>query len=127
MSSVPPPDNHPIQDSNQPASGQPTYASQPPPHYAAGRPPTPYAVSQPGNGLAVAGFVLSIVAAVFFWVIFFNAICWILGLVFSSIGLSRANKQGLPHRGLAIAGLSISLGGFLLLILGFALILTATS
>lgn len=113
---------------HQPAPIQPAYAPLPD-SYAAGQPPPPppYAAVQPGNGLAIAGFVLSIVAAVFFWVPFFNAICWILGLVFSSIGLSRANKQGLPHRGLAIAGLSISLGGFVLLVLGFTLILIAAS
>ncbi|MCE2532066.1 MAG: DUF4190 domain-containing protein [Acidimicrobiia bacterium] len=64
-----------------------------------------------GNGMAVAGFVLSLVM----WIPipFLNLVLWILAVTFSSIGLRRANKQGLPHRGLAIAGLCISTVGVL--------------
>ena len=68
-----------------------------------------------GNGIAIAGFVLSIVSLI--PIPIFNIICWILAVVFSSIGLSRANKQGRPHRGLAIAGLSISLAALVLIVL----------
>ena len=62
-----------------------------------------------GNGMAVAGFVLSLVM----WIPipFLNIILWVLAVTFSSIGLSRAKKRGLPHRGLAIAGLCISTAG----------------
>lgn len=62
-----------------------------------------------GNGMAVAGFVLSLVM----WIPipFLNIVLWILAVTFSSIGLRRANRQGLPHRGLAIAGLCISTAG----------------
>lgn len=65
--------------------------------------------SEPGNGLAVAGFVCSLVSLVLFWVPGFNFILLVLGIVFSAIGLSRANKRNAPHRSLAIAGLVIAL------------------
>ena len=71
-----------------------------------------------GNGLAVAGFVLSLVALI--PIPFWGIIPWILAVTFSSIGLSRANNHGLPHRGLAIAGLCISLGALLVVILAIA-------
>lgn len=62
-----------------------------------------------GNRLAVAGFVFSLVSNAIFWLPGVNFITWVLGIVFSSIGLNRANRQSLPHRGLAIAGLVIAL------------------
>ena len=69
----------------------------------------------PGNGMAVAGFVLSLVM----WIPipFLNVVLWVLAVTFSSIGLSRANNRGLPHRGLAIAGLCISTAGIVFAIL----------
>ena len=70
----------------------------------------------PGNGMAIAGFVLSLCAVALFWVPFPNFIAWILGVTFSAIGLKRANR-GAPHRGLAIAGLVISLGAAVLIVL----------
>ena len=80
----------------------------------------------PGNGLAVAGFVCSLVSLVMFWVPGFNFIVWILGIVFSGIGLSRSNKQGAPHRGLAIAGLTIALiPGTLLVFVIFLVVIAA--
>lgn len=51
------------------------------------------------NGFAIAGFVLSFIFAV-------------LGIVFSSIGLSKANKMNGKGKGLAVAGLVISLVSF---------------
>ena len=50
-------------------------------------------VEQPSNGIGTAGFVLALV----------TALTWILGVVFSAIGLGR------KPRGLAVAGLIISL------------------
>ena len=74
------------------------------------------------NGLAVAGFILALCAVVFYWVFFLSLfflsfIMWVLGIVFSGIGYSRAKAPGSPGRGLAIAGLSIALGGMILSIL----------
>lgn len=55
------------------------------------------------SGMAIAGFVLS----------FF---CALLGLIFSCIGLSEVKKSGgtVTGEGLAIAGIIISILGFLL-------------
>ena len=63
----------------------------------------------PGNGMAVAGFVLSLMSLVLSLAPVLNIIPWILAVTFSWLGVSRANDQGRPHRGLAIAGLSVSL------------------
>lgn len=88
--------------------------------------PTPGGHSEPGghpapnmdkNGLATAGFVLAVCAAAFSWLIVINFILWVLGLVFSAIGYSRAKAPGSTGRGLAIAGLAITLGGLVLIIL----------
>jgi hypothetical protein len=76
---------------SQPYGSQP-YGSQPygyPGYDPYGQPP------RRGNGMAIAGFVLS----------FFVGL---LGLIFSSIGLRRSREPGRSGRGLAIAGLVIS-------------------
>lgn len=54
------------------------------------------------NGVGVAGFVLSIIGIVFFWVPILNLILPFLGLLLSFIGVFR------KPRGLSIAGLVIS-------------------
>lgn len=68
-----------------------------------------------GNPLAIAGFVCSLVM----WIpIPYTApIFWLMALTFSSIGLSRARRRGASHKGLAIAGLCISLIGVVFVIL----------
>ena len=55
------------------------------------------------NGLGTAGFIMALLAGILFWVPVLNWILWILGLVFSFIGVFK------KPRGLAIAGLIISL------------------
>ena len=72
------------------------------------------------NGIATAGFVLAVLAVVLFWALGVNLILWVLGLVFSAIGYSRAKAPGSSGRGLAIAGLAITLGGLVLIILFIA-------
>ncbi|MDM1397206.1 hypothetical protein HX049_08465 [Myroides odoratimimus] len=71
------------------------------------------------NNLGLAGFILAIVAILLFWLPFINGICWLLGLIFSAIGVFRKPK------GLAIAGLVISLIGVVLFILTLTLFATA--
>lgn len=68
-----------------------------------------------GNPLAIAGFVCSLVM----WIpIPYTApLFWLMALTFSSIGLSRARRRGAPQKGLAIAGLCISLIGVVFVIL----------
>lgn len=65
----------------------------------------PYAPGQqrPSNGIGTAGFVLAIVSVFIGWVPLLGWLIWILGAVFSFIGLFR------QPRGLAIAGVIISL------------------
>lgn len=82
----------------------------------------------PTNGMALTGFILSLVSWCLVWIPylnFFSAVTWILAIIFSAVGLSKTKQN--PHtmkgRGLAIAGLIISLAGivvFLLLLLFFA-------
>ena len=83
-----------------------------------------YVVQAEKNGLAVAGFVLSLVSLVLAWTILVAGICWILAVVFSAVGLHAANTKGKPHRGLAIAGLAISIAPLAIII---ALLATAAT
>ena len=68
----------------------------PPPGYQGYPSQSPYPQQRKTNGMAIAGFVLS----------FF---CGILGLIFSAVGLSQIGKTGEGGKGLAIAGLVISI------------------
>jgi len=61
------------------------------------------------NGLGTTGFVLAIVGVFFGWIPFFGWIIWVLGLIFSAVGLKNKPK------GLAIAGLVVSLVSFIIL------------
>lgn len=70
-------------------------------------------VEKKGNGIGVAGFVLALLGLIFCWVPILDWILWLLGLIFSIIGMFR------PKKGLAIAGLVISL---LFVILFFAVV-----
>lgn len=65
------------------------------------------------NGLGTAGFVLAILALVFCWVPVLDFILWLLGAIFSVIGLFKS------PRGLAIAGTVISFFAIIVLILCF--------
>jgi len=90
---------HPQQPGGYPPQGQyqqqPQGYGQPQPygHPGYGAPPQPAGIP----GLVIAGFILAIIPCT-----------WWLGLIFSAIGLSQANKRG-AGKGLAIAGLVISL------------------
>lgn len=66
-----------------------------------GMPPQP----QKTNGMAIAGFVCAF-------------LCSILGLIFSAIALSQIGKTGEGGKGLATAGLVISI---ISMLVGFAL------
>ena len=57
---------------------------------------------KPKNTMGTAGFVLALCGLVLCWVPILNWILWILGAVFSVIGIFRTPK------GLAIAGTAIS-------------------
>ncbi len=64
-----------------------------------------------GNGMGTAGFVLALIGFIFSWVPGFGWIAWLLGLILSAIGVTRAPK------GLAIAGLVISCINLIILVL----------
>lgn len=65
------------------------------------------------NGLGTAGFILALVAFFLSWIPVINWILWILGTIFSLIGLTRRPK------GLAIAGTIISfIAVIIILIIG---------
>ena len=79
-------------------------------------------INQPvakSNALGTAGFVLALLGLVFCWVPVLDWILWILGLVFSFCGIFKAPK------GLAIAGLAISLISLILIIAVIGAIATA--
>ena len=78
------------------------------------------------NGIAVAGFVCSILSLCLFWLIGVNFILWVLGIVFSAVGLSKANKMpGATNRGLSVAGLWITLLPATLLMIVFIVAIAA--
>lgn len=82
------------------------------------QPPNIYvqAPVQKTNGMGVAGFIIALLALFLGWVPFIGWLLWLLGLIFSFIGVFK------PPRGLAIAGLCISLiGVIILIIVSFAL------
>lgn len=68
------------------------------------------------NGIGTAGFVLALVGLFLGWIPFLGWAIWILGLIFSIIGVTKSPK------GLSIAGLIISLVGIILLVLVFGAI-----
>ena len=70
-------------------------------------------VEKKKNGVGTAGFVLSLIALFFGWVPVLGWIIWVLGLILSFVGVFK------KPRGLAIAGLVISLIGIILLVLVF--------
>ena len=66
-----------------------------------------YPQPKQSNGMGITGFVLALLALLLCWVPVLNWILWILGLIFSIIGMFKKPK------GLAIAGLIISLIGLI--------------
>ncbi|MDE6494559.1 MAG: hypothetical protein K2O66_01600 [Bacteroidales bacterium] len=62
------------------------------------------------NGMGVAGFVLALLGLLFCWVPVLDWILWVMGLIFSLIGVFKR------PRGLAIAGLVISFIGLMVLV-----------
>ena len=70
-------------------------------------------VQKKSNGIGTAGFVLALIALFFGWIPFLGWIIWLLGLVFSFVGIFKS------PRGLSIAGLIISFIGIIILIVVF--------
>ena len=89
-----------IQDSQnlQNQAAQPIYINQ---------------IVQKSNGIGTAGFVFSIAALFLGWIPVIGWMIWLLGAIFSTIGIFKS------PRGLSIAGLIISFIGFILMIAVF--------
>ncbi len=62
------------------------------------------------NGTGTAGFVLALIGLFVSWIPVFGWIIWLLGLILSFVGIFKSPK------GMAIAGLIISLIGVIILI-----------
>ena len=73
------------------------------------------------HGLAVAGFVLALLGLVFCWIPILKWILWLLGLIFSIIGVCR------PPRGLAIAGIVLSSVSLIAILVFFGALFAAAS
>ena len=73
------------------------------------------------NAMGTAGFIIALVTIFLFWRPVLGWILWLLGLIFSGIGVTRKPK------GLAIAGLVISLIGLILLIVVLGLFAAAVA
>ena len=84
----------------------------------------PQQQQQQGNGLAVAGMVLGIIAIVLCWVPFLDQVLALLAIIFGAIGTGKANKIGGKGKGMAVAGLIM---GIIAMILGIAVIVMAMS
>jgi len=114
-----PPPPPPMAPANQPPAGYPPPYGQAPygqaPYGQApyGQAPygyqAPYGAAKPSNGLAVTALVLGIVAFVFCWVPFFDALIIIPAVIFAIIAIVSANKHGGLGKTMAIVGLCLAL------------------
>lgn len=89
-----------------------------PPHQTVIIHPAPPSQS---NGVGIAGFVLALISVFLGWIPVLGWIMWFLGLLFSFIGIFKV------PRGLAIAGLVISLIGLILLLVVFGALVSLGS
>jgi hypothetical protein len=99
-----------------PPVAPPIYQAQPP-VYQAQPMYQPYVAApekeeeSPSNGFGRAGLTLSIIALCLGWVPFIGWILWLLGFIFSFIGIFKS------PRGTAIAGMIISLVGVMTILI----------
>ena len=106
------------------------YPGQPYGHGYGAPPPPPYhGYPQPtaGNGKAIAALVLGILSIVLCWLLIFDAVFVILGLIFGLIALSETRSKRAGGRGLAVAGLICTVVGALLATLLTVLIFRAAN
>lgn len=95
------------------------FAAPPPPSAPPSIPPLSTMVIRPPatqttNSMATAGFVLGLLSVVSIFCCFTTVITAPLGIIFSSIALSQINKDPMQRgKGLAIAGLVLSIIGLL--------------
>ena len=71
----------------------------------------------PQNGLGTGGFVCGLVGLIFSFVPIIGLVAWplvIVGVVLSAIGVSKANRQLANNKGLATAGVVLSIIGLVI-------------
>ncbi len=82
--------------------------------------PPQYTGTRPSNGLGTAGFVVGLIGLVLSFIPLIGVVAWplvILGTIFSAIGVAKAGSGRATNKGLAIAGLVVSLVGLVICIL----------
>jgi hypothetical protein len=83
-----------------------------------------------GNSMAIAGFVtglLGLILSIIPILFYAGIVLDVVGIVLGAIGRSRAKEPGVPHRGLATAGLVMGIVGLIVFITWIALIVVAVS
>lgn len=100
----PPPPSYP-----QGSYAQPDYPQGYAPQLYPGGYYGPPMLRQQTSGMAVTGMVMGILSLVLFWASLLGPLLALLGIVFSSVGLSQSSKPGFTGKGMAIAGLVCSL------------------
>jgi hypothetical protein len=81
------------------------------------------APARPSNGLGTSGFVVGLIGLVFSFLPIIGVIAWplvILGIIFCAVGIRRVNRGAATNKGVAIAGLVLSLIGLLMCVLWVA-------
>ncbi|MFC4855752.1 MmpS family transport accessory protein [Actinophytocola glycyrrhizae] len=89
--------------------------------YAPNPPQQP--VTRPSNGLGTSGFVLGVIGLVFSFIPLIGVVAWplvILGIIFSAVGIGKATNGRATNKGLAIAGLVVSVVGLVVCVLWVA-------
>ncbi|WP_025272854.1 DUF4190 domain-containing protein [Haloglycomyces albus] len=113
MTNMPPGPPGPSPQGPQGTPGDPYQQQQP--GYSMGPAPapgqSPYGPPQqlPQNGLGTAGLVCGVIGLALAWIpfiAFFGWVLGILGIIFGSIGLAKANKGEATNKGMAIGGLA---------------------
>jgi hypothetical protein len=91
---------------------QPYYPAPPPQQGYYGMPPPPMFVQKRTSGMAIAGFVCSLVT------------CGVLGLIFSIIGYNECKRSNgmIEGQGLALAGIIISIVSLAIVLIYFIVI-----
>lgn len=83
--------------------------------------------AQPQNGMGVAGFVCGLVGLLFSFIPLIGVIAWplvIIGVVLSGVGMNYANQGKANNKGMATAGLVVSIIG---LAISFIWVIAASS
>lgn len=73
------------------------------------------------NGLGLAGFILALIALFLDWIPVIGWLLWLLGAIFSSIGLFK------KPRGFAIVGFIISFFGLIILLIALGVLFAAAA